>query len=177
MTTPSAPELLLLRTQPQQTKLHLSIFEPQTILTARSVGGTKGDRVITYDGSVGDRTKVTGGMTMYVGTTAGGKEKGSIWLRKAPSATEITVGENSHINWADNDFLTIVNFYQIWPVYPRYIQGGTDVTVYKFYDIGHTDENEDLGSFVVMGSHFAGFRENNSTATGSCNVYWDASES
>ncbi|MHA2313627.1 MAG: hypothetical protein ACXADF_19305, partial [Candidatus Thorarchaeota archaeon] len=176
MTTPTAGELALLRTQPQQTKLYLSIFDPQIVFQARvnDAGASKGDRVITYDGGVGDYNDVTGGMTMYVGTTAGGKEKGEIWLRKAPSATEITVGENSHINWEDDDYLTIVNFYQIWPVYPRYTQQAEDITVYKYYDIGYSDENEYLGFFVVMGSHYAGFIDTN---TGTAQVYWDASES
>lgn len=176
MTTPTAAELALLRTQPQQTRLYLSIFEPQTVFQAQvnDASIAKGDRVITYDSGVGNYLDVTGGMTMYVGTSAGAKDKGEIWLRKAPSATEITVGENSHINWADDDYLTIVNFYQIWPVYPRYVQDGENITVYKYYDIGYVDENEDLGSFVVMGSHYAGFID---PSTGTAQVYWDASES
>jgi len=100
MTTPTSAELALLRTQPQQTKLYLSIFEPQIVFQARvnDAGIAKGDRIITYDGGVGNYTDATGGMTMYVGTTSGGKEKGEIWLRKAPTSTQITVGENSHIN-------------------------------------------------------------------------------
>jgi hypothetical protein len=176
MTTPTAGELALLRTQPQQTKLYLSIFKPQTVFTARVNDGSvaKGDRVITYDGSSGDRFDVTGGMSMYVGTTAGGKEKGEIWVRDTPTATQITVGENSHINWADDDYLTIVNFYQIWPLYPRYVQDEEDITVYKVYDRIYTDQNEYLGSFMVAGSHYAGFIDK---STGTAQVYWDASES
>ena len=49
MTTPTAGEKTLLRTQPHQSKMFLSIFEPQTVFAARSVGGNKGDMVITYD--------------------------------------------------------------------------------------------------------------------------------
>jgi hypothetical protein len=177
MTTPTSGELALLRTQPHSTKLWLSIYKPRTILQAQvnDAGASKGDAVITYDNAVGDYTQATGGMTMYVGTTSGGKEKGEIWLRDTPSATEIEVGENSHINWEDDDYLTIINFNQIWPVYPRYTQSGGDITVYKFYDIAYyAGANENLGSFLVAGGNYAGFINQ---STGSAQIYWDASES
>ncbi|PNX51070.1 MAG: hypothetical protein BV458_12075 [Thermoplasmata archaeon M9B2D] len=176
MTTPTAGELALLRTQPQQTKLYLSIYEPQIVFQAQvnDAGAAKGDRVITYDSvTYGNYLSIGNGMTMYVGTSAGAKDKGSIYVYKHDSST-ITVGENSHINWADDDYLTIVNFHQIWPVYPRYVQDAEDITVYKFYDQYYISQNEDLGSFVVMGSNYAGFID---PSTGTAQVYWDASES
>lgn len=175
MTTPTAAELALLKTQPHKSKMYLSIFEPQTVFAARvnDAGAAKGDQVITYDSvTVGNFLAISGGMTMYVGTTAGGKEKGEIWTYKRTSTT-ITVGENSHINWANNDYLTIVNFHQIWPVYPRYTQSATDITVFKFYDLAYSDQNEDTGALMVMGGNYAGFINQ---TTGSCMVYYDGSE-
>ncbi|MCK4821983.1 hypothetical protein KA005_39830, partial [bacterium] len=137
-------------------------------------GAAKGDRVITYDNvTFGNYLAIGTAMTMYVGTTSGGKEKGSIYVYRW-DATTIAVGENSHISWANNDYLTVVNFHQIWPVYPRYTQQAEDITVYKIYDVAYTDQNENLGPNVVMGSHFAGFIDK---STGTCQVYWDASES
>ena len=177
MTTPTAGELALLRTQPHKTKLHLSIYKPRTILQAQvnDASAAKGDAVITYDNATGDYTQAIGGMTMYVGTTPGGKEKGEIWLRDAPTSTQIEVGENSHINWEDDDYLTIINFSKIWPVYPRYTQDAEDITVYKFYDISYyAGANEYLSSFLVTGGNYAGFINK---STGSAQVYWDASES
>jgi hypothetical protein len=111
-------------------------------------------------------------MTLYVGTTAGARDKGSIYTYKR-DATTITVGENSHIDWEDDDFLTIVNFHQIWPVYPRYTQQEEDITVFKFYDLAYSGQNEDLGENQVMGSNFAGFID---ATTGTAQVYWDGSE-
>jgi hypothetical protein len=175
MTTPTAGELALLRTQPHKTKLYLSIFEPQIVFQAQVNDATieKGDRVITYDNvTFGNFLSIGGGMTMYVGTTAGGKEKGEIWTYKR-DATTITVGENGHINWEDDDYLTVVNFHQIWPVYPRYEQDGENITVYKFYDLAYNGQNEDPGSFLVMGSNYAGFIDQ---STGTAQVYWDGSE-
>jgi hypothetical protein len=175
MTTPTSGELALLRTQPHKTRLYLSIFEPQTVFAAQvnDAGAAKGDKVITYNNvTAGNFLAIGPGMTLYVGSTAGARDKGSIFVIKA-DATTITVGENSHINWADDDFLTTVNFHQIWPVYPRYVQDGEEITVYKIYDIAYADQNEDLGSFLVMGSNYAGFINQTS---GSCQVYWDGSE-
>jgi hypothetical protein len=144
------------------------------VFAAQAVGGAKGDMVITYDtvtvGSFGD---IDDGMTLYVGTTAGGSEKGEIFVF-AKDATTITVGENSHINWENNDYLTVKNFNQIWPAYPRYEQGGTDITVWKVYSVAYIDQNEDLGSFLVMGPNHAGFMNQD---TDSCLVYYDASDS
>jgi hypothetical protein len=175
MTTPTASELALLRTQPQQTQLFLSIFDPQIVFQAQvnDASITKGERVITYNNvPFGNFLAISGGMTLYVGTTAGAKDKGSIYTYKR-DATTITVGENSHINWADDDFLTIVNFHQIWPVYPRYTQQAEDITVFKFYDLAYNGQNEDLGENQVMGSNFAGFID---ATTGTAQVYWDGSE-
>jgi hypothetical protein len=133
MTTPTSGELALLRTQPHETRLHLSIYEPPIVFQAQvdDAGAAKGDRVITYNNvTFGNYLSIGTAMTLYVGTTPGGREKGSIYVYKW-DATTITVGENSHINWADDDYLTVVNFHQIWPVYPRYTQSATDITVYK----------------------------------------------
>jgi len=176
MTTPTAQELTLLRSQPQQTKLWLSIYEPQTVFQAQvnDASIVKGEQVITYNNvTFGNFLAIGAGMTMYVGTTSGGKEKGSIFIMPNPTSSTIIVGENSHINWADDDYITVVNFHQIWPVYPRYTQDAEDITVYKIYSIAYTNQNEDLGSFLVMGSNYAGFID---PSTGTAQVYWDASE-
>lgn len=173
MTTPTAGELALLRTQPHETQLYLSIYKPKTVFAAQvnDASIAKGEMVITYNNvTSGAFASIGVGMTLYVGTTPGGKDKGSIYIF-GRDATTITVGENSHINWEDDDYLTVVDFYQIWPIYPRYVQDGVNVTVYKAYSVGYTDQNEVLGSLICMGPHHAGFLDPN---TGQHTVYWDA---
>lgn len=175
--TPS--ELALLKTQPQRTKLYLSIYQPPTVLACRLNGSLdKGERVIPYDSvSVGSYLAVAADMTMYVGTAAGLSDKGSIRVRSIDE-TEITVAENSHIEWADNDYLTIVRFWQIQAVYPRIIKDPASelgTLWYKDYDIAYTNQNSVLGSFVCMGPHHAGFIEGDSaevyyTSTGTSNL-------
>jgi len=171
MTTPSAGELALLRTHPQLTRLYLSIYNPRTVFAARvnNISIAKNDKVIAYDSvTTGNYLAVQPAMTLWVGTTLGGREKGSIYVYGI-SATEITVGENSHIDWDDNDYITVVNFFQIWPLYPRYVQDDENITVYKAYDKQYTDENTTLGEFINMGPHHAGFLEG-----GEHQVYWSA---
>lgn len=158
-------ELTLLRSRPHETNLWLSIYEPLVILACQITGSAvaPGLRDIPYDnvtpGSWG-YTAVQTGMTMYVGTTLGAKDVGRIRVRSATPST-ITVAENSDIEWADDLYLTIVNFWEINAVYPRmYVPDPADPTQqiwYKDYDIAHTNQNNVLGTFICMGCHHAAF--------------------
>ena len=173
---PSASELTLLRTRPQQTKLWLSIYEPPVVL-ACSVATSHGRDVsyIDYDTvTAGSYTSVEGGMTMYIGTTPGGDEIGKLRVRGA-DASQIHVAENSDIDWTAGYYLTIVRFWEINAVFPRIIQDPADETNtiwYKDYDVAYTNQNDVLGTLICMGSHYAGF-----LATGSCGIYYTASGS
>lgn len=152
----------LLRSKPHNTKLYLSIYQPTTVLACRvnDLSIIKGARTITFDGvTAGSYALVRSGMTMYVGTSAGADDKGKVRVRSATSSV-ITVAENSHINWADNDYLTIISFYEIQSIYPRIIQDPSNLEAtlwYKDYDIAYTNQNTLLGTFINMGPHYAGF--------------------
>jgi len=155
----TSAELALLRTQPHRTKFFLSIYQPDTVLACQVNDGSiaKGERVITYNNITdGSYLLVKRGMTLKVGSSAGDDNKGTVYVRSATSST-ITVGENSHINWADDLYLTVIDFMQIWPIYPRFTSDGEDITVYKDYDVSYTDQNEVLGTLICMGPHHAGF--------------------
>ena len=159
MSIVSPSELALLRERPHSTKLWLSIYKPSTVLSARvnDASIAVGEYQITYDNGVGTWGNIRSGMTMLVGTAAGKADKGRIRVRSA-TASVITVAENSHINWADDDYLTVLAFYEIWPVYARYTLSGDTVTWYKDYDVAYTNQNGvGLGTIINMGSHWAGF--------------------
>jgi len=174
---PSESQLSLLRTRPHSTKLWLSIYQPSTVLACQvnDAAIAKGEIEIPYDNvTQGSYTNVRSGMTMRVGTTPGGREKGTIRVRSASSSI-IKVAENSHINWADNDYLTIENFFEIYAVFHRIIQDPTDETKtiwYMDYDIPYTNQNDVLGTFICMGGHYAGFKDAQVyyTASGTYNV-------
>ena len=170
MSTLTSSELSLLRTRPHRTKLWLSIYQPKTVLagTVNDASIGKGARTITYTASSGSYSSIEDGMTLLVGTSAGAADVGRIRVRSATS-TELTVAENSHINWQNGLHLTVQSFYEVWPVYPRLVQDGENVTFYKDYDIPYSNQNEILGTFVCMGPHHAAFLEG-----GQARVYFTA---
>jgi len=111
-------------------------------------------------------------MVMLVGTTPGGDDKGRIRVRSA-GATEIEVAENSHINWADDDYITVLKYTEIIPVFPYNIQDPANeenAIFYKIWDVAYTNQNSILGTFINMGPHHAGFIDG-----GSLQVYYSAS--
>lgn len=188
MTAITQSELTTVLQRPHRTKLYLSFYQPKTIFTARlnNTGSAQGDRVIYYDDYSGTYTDINYGMSMYVGSEAGSQDKGRIRIRSATTGSVINVAENSHILWADNDYLTVVDFYEINGMYPRYIQDPADDTLvifYKDYDITYTNQNTIYGSFVNMGGNYAGFVEDSVfyTASGTTHVvdgvtltyYWE----
>ena len=167
--------------------LYLSVYHPTAVLKCQvnNASAAKGDRLITFDGTtVGSYLNVKSGMTLYVSEFAYrdnneyGFEKGSVRVKSITSTT-ITVAANSHINWADNDLLTVVSFFEIAPIYPRIIQDPADATKtlwYKDYDIEYSNQNTVLGSFICMGSHYAGFTGDQVyySASGSSNLKGEA---
>lgn len=170
----NAGDLALIRTRPQETRLWLSIFEPQTVLACQINDGSiaKGARTIPFNNvTEGSYLLVESGMTMYIGTSPGGRDVGRIRVRSATANNDIIVSENSHIEWVDDLYLTIVYFFEIWPMYTRLVQNGETVTFYKDWDIVYTNQNSVLGSFVNMGCHYAGFLEDDDKV----DVYYSAS--
>lgn len=107
-------------------------------------------------------------MTAYIGSTVGGQEFGRIRVRSA-SAGQIDVAENS-IEWQENWYITVVEFYEPWSVFPRIVLDANNIPVfYKDYDIAYTDQNKYLEPIVVMGPNHAGFLE-----TGSHSVFYSS---
>lgn len=92
----SSSDLETVRKQPQQSKLHLSIFQPRHIMKARLNNGlaTKGDRAIPYDTiTLGSSALVESGMTLLVGTSDGASDIGKIRIKSATASvfTVLTV--------------------------------------------------------------------------------------
>jgi len=181
MTKISASDISTIRTQPHRTVLWLSIYQPSVIFSSQindgSLSNTKGARVIPYDNvTEGSPGLVQNGMTAYIGSTPGNDDVGAIRIRSATgggSTGTFTVAENSDISWSDDEYLTVVDFFEINAVYPRIIQNPADETKtlwYKDYDIAYSDQNTKNGAFICMGTHFAGFLED-----GECNIYYSAS--
>jgi hypothetical protein len=157
----SPAQLELLRTRPQSSRLHLSIFQPRTVFQAQvnNVSAARGDRTIPFDSvSFGSISAVESGFTLLVGSTAGAQDIGKIRVRSTTAST-LVVSENSNIKWADNLFLTVLRYVELWPIYPRIVQNPVNIAdsiFYKDYDIVYTNQNSILGTFVNSGPHRAG---------------------
>lgn len=175
----SNANLEILRTKPQGTHLYLSIFEPQIVFQAKinDSGIVRGARTITYDTvSFGSFSDILANSTMWIGTTAGAQDIGKIRIRSATS-TVITVSENSNIEWADNLFLTVFKYIELWPIFTRIITDPADdenVIFYKDYDIPYSNQNSILGTYVNAGPHRAA---NLDPASGVVQLYWSSTGS
>lgn len=133
----------------------------------------RGSRTIPYDNSSGGWNSVEADMTLWVGSTSGTFDKGKVRVKSATS-NQLVVAENEYIQWADNLHLTVVNYVDLVAIFPRLVQSPSDETVvnfYKDYDVVYTNQNSQLGAFVVAGSHRAGFLNENNR----CNLYFSAS--
>lgn len=149
---PTAQELALLRTRPQQVNAKLVIYRPPTVFACRvnDVDIAKAAISITYDTvSTGAYTDVKAGMTMYVGTSAGKADVGRVRVKIADGTT-LSVAENG-LDWADNLYLTVVNFYELWPKSSLDVQNGTNIIHYVDYDVSYSDQNQSMGTLLCVG--------------------------
>lgn len=158
----SSSQLEILRTQPQQATLYMSIFEPQVIFTATindaSIG--KGARTITFNNSSGSHLNIDPNFLLLVGTTAGASDVGKIRIRSATS-NQFVVSENSNINWQNGLKLTVLKYVRLDPIYPRIVQNPaneSDSIFYKDYDIPYSNQNSVLGTYPCAGPHRALFK-------------------
>jgi PKD repeat protein len=159
--TQAQREALLVQ-QPQQAQLYLSVYKPPIMLQALINSGalTKGSMAIPYDNvTTGSYGTVWPGMTMYIGTTLGDNDVGTIRVRSITS-TVVTVAENYEIHWQDNLYITIIKFNEVWPVVQRVIVStGTHSQCWKDYDIAWPGDDAAYKFPVwTMGSHWAGFK-------------------
>jgi hypothetical protein len=172
----SASDLALIRdAKAHYTDLYLSVFQPNIVLQCQvnDVSITKGEREITFDNTTaGSWQNVKIGSTLLVGSSVGARNVGKVRIKSITSSI-ITVAENSHIKWADDLFLTVLDYFDIWPVFPRIIQdpSNAEQTIwYKDYDVLYSNQNTNLGAFMNIGPHRAAFVEN-----GSAPLYFSAS--
>jgi hypothetical protein len=177
----TASELAILRQRPYRTDLFLSIYKP-TVLMQCKVNDptiTRGAITGTYDSvTIGSWADVDDDMTLLIGTGTTGEASynvGKVRIRSV-NGTRFIVAENSDISWQDNLYLTVINYVDIWTVYPRIIPDPADpenVIFYKDYDIVYdpvtAKQNEILGSFPCAGPHRAAF-----LSGGSAQLYWSA---
>jgi len=152
--TLTSEELELLHGDVQWSKLYLASLKPNTIYTATlSVVPASNDLVyqITFTGGVGTLGDVKAGMTLYVGTSAGGFELGMCRIRKSPIAGTFYIGLTSEINWAAGGtiHLTVVDDFDLWAKDATVSAGVLSMDV----DITYSDQHSAFSPVPIMGSH------------------------
>lgn len=182
----SPQDEILVHSQPQESRLFLSLYQPETVFSAQlrqGLSGTNGNTVIPYTNvATGTFSNILPNFAMIVGSTPGGNDLGSIRVRNntaTGTANALTVAWNNHVNWQSGCYLTVLNYVDVEAIYPRVTQlssqvGQIDATFYKDYDIPYTNQNTVMGSFVCMGPHRAAFRD---PSSGQVQLYWSSSGS
>lgn len=149
----SAGDLTLLRGERHRFKEYLAVMQPAVVLACQLNGAPTGDPVtqITYDNvTQGAFGNVVAGMTLWVGTSAGGRQKGTCRIRKAATANTLYVAEDSAIDWTDDDHLTVVLNYEFWIKYPRIIVN-EDITFYKDWEVAYSDQHSKWAPVAILG--------------------------
>lgn len=155
----TSPELALLRSDGQSSRLYLSIYSPATIYSARLAAVPDStDKVasITYTSGSGTLANVLADMTLYVGSSAGAYDYGLCRIRKDGTTLAGTfyIAEESEINWVSNAYLTVVDDFDLWPRHIR-INPVDGTTPLMDYDVAYTNQNQAAGSTPtpIMGPH------------------------
>ena len=172
-------ELILLRTRPHQTTLYLAVHKPRKIFSASlQTEPTGGEPVIELDyynvtfGAFGD---VTPDMTLWVSKTGDYlQDSGRLRVRLAADGTNLYVAEagDQLLDFAVDDYLTVVEDYRIASKYPRYTPGDPP-SWFMDYEIAYTDQNENFGPQAIMGPAAVQFLDGGSATI---NYYGDRSK-
>jgi hypothetical protein len=147
----NSTELTLFRTEGHWGQYFAAILEPTTVYTAQvNQTFSTTDKIIevTYDNGSGTLANVLADMTMLVGSTAGARDKG-ICRVKSIDGTKVYIGETSHINWANNLYLTIIRDWSLWARHVRIV--GT--TPYMDGTIAYSNQHASFDPVPIMGCH------------------------
>lgn len=165
MPGPSSSQLVSLRNRGVETKLHLAVYQPPVVFAAQinDAAVAKGAVQLTFDNvTQGSWVNATKDLTLYAGTTSLGRDLGRVRIKGATSAYLI-LGRNDHINWADDVYITVVNFIEPWGIFQRITLDPTNINANPQYfeddTDSYTNENTFMPPVICMGSNnvvFAG---------------------
>ncbi len=152
----TSPELALLRSDNQSSRLYLTVHIPATVYSARLAAvPSSTDQVtsIAYNNGSGTHTNILADQTLYIGTSAGAYDLGMCRIRNLTGigATSgiFAIAEESQINWSAGAYLTVKDEFAIWPRHIRLV--GT--TPYMDYDLAYSAQNQYCDSIPIMGPH------------------------
>jgi len=152
----TSPELALLRSDTQFTKLYLAAIPPNVIYTAQlSAVPSSNDGVyqISFGSGSGTLSDVKIGMALRVGTSALADDlgRGAGRIRKTPIAGTFYIGITSEIAWdtAGTIYLTVVDDFDLHPKHPTVTAGVLSMDT----DVAYSDQHADFNPVPIMGTH------------------------
>ncbi len=110
-------ELASIRTDNQGAVLGLAIQHPATVYTARinqTFTTLDGVAQLTYDTGSGTLTDVRIGQTVLIGSTAGAYDIGILRVRALPTASVLYINQVSDVQFADNQYITVLDEFRLW---------------------------------------------------------------
>lgn len=144
----------LIRSKRQAAQWFALIDQPPTMFTARvNQSFSSYDQVaeITYDlegiTPQGVYTDILPDMTLLIGSTEGGSERGIARIRKAATDTVLYIGVESQIAIQDNDYLTVLAAFEPWVKHPRI----TTNVIKMDYDIAYSNQHSQPNPAPVLG--------------------------
>jgi hypothetical protein len=156
---PTSGEKTKMRTDEQWSRQYLIIDNPLSddvpaVYTAR-VNGTPSttDQVaeFQYDGGSGTLANVLVGMTLWLGSSAGDYDKGQARIRALPDADTFFIGEESEIDIADNDYVTIVDDFSpggFWAKHAKMDGATTEMD----YNVSYSNQHSNRNPVPVLGT-------------------------
>jgi hypothetical protein len=158
----TANELTVLRSPKQWSRLYVAVHRPQTLFSARLTAAptTWPAATLAFSSGTPGSGTVPAHATIYIGTSAGARDKGTLRLRSAltkaasGSMDIAELGEKA-LNLAANDYLTVVEDYRPAAKFPRYSSAW-----YMDYGVAYdpvTIQNDNYGPLARLGPAAVGF--------------------
>ena len=157
-------DLINLRTNhPHIKNTFLSVAPKDTLLSAQINDApiTIGAESIIFNNGTGTAFEfglVGSGQTLLIGTAEGKDDLGRARITGLPTGDEgsgtIPVAWNSDVNWTDGAYITVIHWYELWPLFPRF-----DISTEKFFkdkDDSYSTQNENMGHIIRMGCGWGG---------------------
>ena len=159
----TATQLSILRCPIQWSRIYVAVHRPQTLFSARlSAVPTYPAASLSFSSGTPTTGTVPAGTTVYIGSSAGARDKGLVRVRSAitlGATGTIAIAEigDKLINLAVNDYLTVVEDYRPAPKFPRYSGGAWYMDYDVAYDSSVAKQNDDYGPLARLGPAAAGF--------------------
>lgn len=167
MPTLSGGDLAILDNNLQRSQVYLSMFSPITVMSAKIE--SINEATVTITDIDGDWDDLIEGMTVLLGTSAGSYNIGKIRLKGFSEDSSILILAQNDMPFQPGDFITVLRYWEIWPVYHRVQVNSGELEVFQDDDVSYSDQNLESPPVCVIGAH--------TVCEVGGSVYWDASDS